>query len=459
MREKVLLNERYGTVEVDSSGIITGYNNKGQAALSVFYKKQSSDNLKGLNIAELSGTDGVVVYNSDLPCEIISSLSGIIVIDYIVYKDTGNVIIRFAPINEVFVPFFKMIKTSSLLYMELDKDLNILFMSDMFVAITGINTSDMYGSGISSFTDKSSTVKIGSAAELCNKNVNDSTKINDIQFSFKGIVRIFDMELSTATKDQGSVPSIFCYLIDRFYEKKCKTMVRTIRRMSAVANFAGGIAHDYNNALTAVLGNISLAKMDAEKDSELEELLDDAESAGLKIKTLTERLGMFARGMKPAKDETDIKKLLENILPEVLAGYKGQCVINIKENMTHPEIDQELVSEAVKHVIENAVDAVDRPDGEITIEAGETEVNQESVFRETSLVSGKYIVISVKDNGTGVDKLSVKDIFDPYVTTKNGREGLGLALAYTILKRHRGFISVDTAPGGGADFRIYIPLF
>ena len=86
-------------------------------------------------------------------------------------------------------------------------------------------------------------------------------------------------------------------------------MGRTIRRMSAVANFAGGIAHDYNNALTAVLGNISLAKMDAEKNSELEELLRDAESAGFKIKLLTERLAMFSRGMKPAKDKTDIKKL------------------------------------------------------------------------------------------------------------------------------------------------------
>lgn len=229
--------------------------------------------------------------------------------------------------------------------------------------------------------------------------------------------------------------------------------------MSAVANFAGGIAHDYNNALTAVLGNISLAKMDAEKNSELEELLRDAESAGLKIKILTERLGMFARGMKPAKDKTDIKKLVEGIFPDLFLNYKGRYKINIQDKMTQPEIDQELISEAVRHVIENAIDAADKTDGEISIDAKEADVDQESVFREISLVAGRYIIISVTDNGEGLESYAAGDIFDPYVTTKNGREGLGLALAYTILKRHRGFISVDIPEGGGAVFKIYIPLF
>ena len=133
--------------------------------------------------------------------------------------------------------------------------------------------------------------------------------------------------------------------------------------------------------------------------------------------------------------------------------------MNIQENMKHPEIDYELISEAFRHVIENAVDAADRPDGEIIITAEEVDVKEEIVFREISLVSGRYITISVRDNGSGLDYLDKRDIFDPYITSKQDREGLGLAIAYTILKRHRGFISVDTPETGGADFKIYIPLF
>ncbi len=458
MKEIILLNERYGTVEIDNSGIITGCNKNGLALLSNPGKNNSGD-LKGLNISGFTrGCEGLAFSFED-PRLIFSLIKGIKLIDSIYYKNQKTSIIRFLPENEGTAPFFNILKFFSILYMELDEDLNILLMSDFLCRLTGIDKSELYGSNISNFTDKSSTGKISSAAGLSSRNINDCTKINEIQFSFKGLIRNFDMEITASDDAGGFTPSVFCYLLDSSFEKKCKTLTRSIRRMSAVANFAGGIAHDYNNALTAVLGNISLAKMDAEKDSELEELLCDAESAGLKIKTLTERLGMFARGMKPAKDKTDIKKLIESALPDLFSGYKGQHIIEIQENMTNPEIDQELISEAFRHVIENAVDVSDKPGGEILIKADEIEISQESVFRETSLVSGKYIVISVRDNGPGVDPLSTREIFDPYVTTKDGREGLGLALAYTIIKRHRGFISVDTPENGGADFKIYIPLF
>jgi len=163
--------------------------------------------------------------------------------------------------------------------------------------------------------------------------------------------------------------------------------------------------------------------------------------------------------MKPSREKTDIKKLIENSIPEMLCRYKGHLTVSIQDNMTCPEIDPVLISEAIGHVVENAVDAVDNPDGRIDVEVEEAEINKQLIFRETSLVSGRYIIISVKDNGSGFEPLTSSEIFDPYVTAKDGREGLGLALAYTILKRHRGFISVENPEGGGTLFKIYLPLF
>ena len=458
MREKVLLNERYCAVEIDKDGKISGYNKNAQTVFSDLLNLKKTEDLKGASIFKFSGLPETNPYDSTVPEKIISSMDNLTLVDSVFYKKTGSVIVRFVRDNQVFSSFFNLVKISSSLYLELDSEFNIIFGSELFLETAGAEKSETYGASISVFTDKKNRAKISSAADLCKKN-SGCVKTGEIQFNFNGVIFSYDLEVSAVNDRNGVFSGIICHCSDRSIEKKCKMMSRTIRRMSAVANFAGGIAHDYNNALTAVLGNISLAKMDAGKNSELEELLQDAESAAMKIKNLTERLGMFARGMKPSREKTDIKKLIENSIPEMLCRYKGHLTVSIQDNMTCPEIDPVLISEAIGHVVENAVDAVDNPDGRIDVEVEEAEINKQLIFRETSLVSGRYIIISVKDNGSGFEPLTSSEIFDPYVTAKDGREGLGLALAYTILKRHRGFISVENPEGGGTLFKIYLPLF
>ncbi len=456
MVDKKLFNGRYCAVEINKSGIITAYNKNARLILSGNNPEKVPENVC---ITEFADSSENADFNPDHPEIIFSKITGIKLIDIAYYAETESFIAWFTSGNAALNSFFDVVKLSSSIFLELDADQSIIFASESFFKISGCSKSKVYGAGISAFIEKKSLTKITSSIELCRNNVLDSIKIDDIQFVFSNIPRIFDLDVHPVKDADNIFTGTIFHFIDTSHEKKFKQMSNTIRRMSAVANFAGGIAHDYNNALTAVLGNISLAKMDAEKNSELEELLKDAESAGLKIKTLTERLGMFSRGMKPAKTKTDIKVLIENIVSEIFAGYNGRCSVNIQDNLSYPEIDPDLISEAVRHVFENAIDAACKPSGEITISVGETEISKESVFRETSLVSGKYIVISVKDNGAGFEKHVINDIFDPYITTKPGREGLGLALTYTILKRHRGFISADSSDGEGAEFKIYIPLF
>ncbi len=459
MRDTVLFNERYCTVEIDRDGIISGYNNNARSVISDLFKLQKSEDLNGLSICKFSDSFDSGKYDSSVPEKIISCIDELTLIDTIHYDKTGSVIVRFVRDNDEFSSYFNFIKFSSSLFLELDKEQNIIFASELFLKTASAGKSEIYGENISALTDKQGSTKIGSAVALCRENISGFTKIDQLQMKFGGSVRCYDIEASAVKDGNGAFSGLLCCCSDTSFEKRCGVMNRSIRKMSAIANFAGGIAHDYNNALTAVLGNISLAKMDAGKNSELEELLRDAESAGMKIKTLTERLGMFARGMKPAKEKTDIGSLVQNSLPEMFCGYKGRYTVSFQENMTSPEIDPVLVREAICHVIENAVDAVDNTDGKIEISVEEGEINKQAVFRETSLVAGRYIIISVKDNGAGIESSHGGEIFDPYISTKAGRDGLGLALAYTILKRHRGFISAENAGDGGALFKIYLPLF
>lgn len=459
MKEKLISNERYGVIETDKTGIITAYNGNGLNLISEFCNCKKENGLKGVSITALADSTAADPYDNTVPEKIISSINELKLIDRIFYKETETVITRFVKKDEASSVLFDLINHSSSLYLELDVNSDILSASDSFCKISGLDKSLVLGEPFSGFTDKKNIDKIKETLGHPENNGVRCLKIENIHFLFGGIVRVYDVEMFPLNDSIGKATGGLCHLIDTSLEKRCQKLSSSIRRMSAVANFAGGIAHDYNNALTAVLGNISLAKMDIEKSNEMYELLSDAESAGLKIKTLTERLGLFARGMKPSKKKTDIKELIENLLPEVFAVYKGHYQVIIQDDMQKPEIDEELISEALEHIIENAVDASDRSDGEIIVNAKEVNVENESVFRETSLVSGRYIVVSVKDNGYGIDQLISRDIFDPYVTTKAGREGLGLALAYTILKRHRGFISADTPENGGVVFNIYLPLF
>lgn len=242
-------------------------------------------------------------------------------------------------------------------------------------------------------------------------------------------------------------------------ERDIADLYRQNKKLTAIAIFAGGIAHDYNNALTAVLGNISLAKFEAEQNRELLDLLNDAEKASMKIKILTERLSAYSRGIKPARTRVRLASLVEEICAQKRRDFAGSIIVAGGDSRVEIEGDSQLLYMTFECVIENAIEAVDPWKGKINLGISEVDVVLDEVFREMTLVPGRYIKLAVSDDGSGIAADKVTDIFNPYFTTKDGHDGIGLALAYSILKRHRGFVSVNSVPGQGSTFLLYIPLF
>ncbi len=231
---------------------------------------------------------------------------------------------------------------------------------------------------------------------------------------------------------------------------------RLMKKLMMISMFSAGIAHDYNNALTAVMGNISLSKFEAEGNRELMELLSDAEKASIRIKEMTERLSTFTRGIKLLKSRTDFVALVRPVFDRLVQDHRGTHEFIAAENIPSPEADPGLLEVAVECIILNSLEAA--PEGAVEVSVSTTEVDREQNFREMSLVAGNYIRLSVKDNGSGIDKGSMKSLFNPYFTTKEGHDGTGLALAYSILKRHHGFISVESSAAGTV-FTLFVPLF
>lgn len=224
-------------------------------------------------------------------------------------------------------------------------------------------------------------------------------------------------------------------------------------KLDSLGMLAGGIAHDFNNILTAILGYISLSKMDAEPGSELFNQLDNAERATFRAKDLTQQLLTFSKGGVPLKTLTSIKEIIEDSATFALRGSKVKCEPQLADDLWVIEADEGQISQAVNNLTMNAQQAM--PAGGIMrITAENVLVHKKD---NLPLQEGRYVNITISDQGHGIPKELFPKIFDPYFTTKQKGSGLGLAVVYSIIKNHGGYINVGSELGTGTTFTIYLP--
>ncbi len=228
------------------------------------------------------------------------------------------------------------------------------------------------------------------------------------------------------------------------------------RQLESIAALSGGIAHDYNNLLTAIMGNISLCLTGLDPDSPQYDWLDQAQEAALIAKELTNRLITFSKGGTPQKETVDAAELIEGATAFALSGSNIEAHYIFEENLWYMDVDRIQVGQAVHNVVINAREAMPEG-GELSVSAW-NEILPDS---DNAPVFGRHVVISIQDSGPGIDPSIVNRIFDPYFTTKEmGDErglGLGLSIANSIIEKHGGVIGVATEEGQGACFSIYMP--
>jgi PAS domain S-box-containing protein len=233
-----------------------------------------------------------------------------------------------------------------------------------------------------------------------------------------------------------------------------KELLRT-QKLESVGILAGGIAHDFNNILTAIIGNISLAKHQVTSEDEIFDLLNEAEMASTRAQGLTKQLLTFAKGGTPVKETASIKDIIKESTLFVLRGSKSNCEFSIGEDLWSVEVDVGQFNQVINNIMINASQAM--PLG------GTIKVTVENLIIEDRdnlpIKPGRYIGISITDQGIGIAEEYLSKIFDPYFTTKQEGSGLGLATTYSIIKRHDGHITVESQLGVGTTIHIYLPAF
>lgn len=225
------------------------------------------------------------------------------------------------------------------------------------------------------------------------------------------------------------------------------------RNLESIGVLAGGIAHDFNNILMAILGNLSLAKMFVSKEEKIYDYLEASEKASLRARDLTLQLLTFSRGGTPVKQTVSLSKLIEESATFPLSGSKVRSELDIAPDLWPVDVDKSQVSQVIHNMVMNASQSM--ADGGVI----HIKVDNRLIMEDSSLPlkPGTYICIAIKDNGTGIPPEMLPDIFDPYFTTKEMGKGLGLTTAFSIIKRHDGFIQVESPPGQGTTFSIYLP--
>jgi two-component system, cell cycle sensor histidine kinase and response regulator CckA len=242
--------------------------------------------------------------------------------------------------------------------------------------------------------------------------------------------------------------------------KHLEEQFRQVQKLEAVGQLAGGVAHDFNNILAAILMQIGLLRHDPDLSSYTREALKELEVEAQRAATLTRQLLMFSRRSVLDVKVLNLNDVVEHLLKMLRRLIGEQTELNFVASPAKMtvEADAGMLEQVIMNLTVNARDAMPRG-GRITIATQCIDVSLADARETPERRPGKFVCMSVQDTGSGMDEVTMRRIFDPFFTTKEAGKGTGLGLAtvHGIVGQHKGWIEVQSAPGKGTTFRVLLP--
>ena len=266
-------------------------------------------------------------------------------------------------------------------------------------------------------------------------------------------------------REDGRIVGYAKVVRDFTERRQLEEAVRQTQRLESVGVLAAGVAHDFNNVLTAILGNVAMVRrrLDGkEVGAEVQEMLVAAERAGNRAAHLVKQLLNYAGKGRREIQPVDISQVAKDALAIVQASVSRKITLRseIPQESRMIQADVGQVQQLLLNLVLNGAEAIGDREGEVFVrmrvrDVSEAELNR--AFPAFSLTAGQYTEILVSDTGSGMDEKTLQQIFDPFFTTKFLGRGLGLAAALGIVRAHGGGIAVQSAPGKGSTFSVLLP--
>ncbi len=244
--------------------------------------------------------------------------------------------------------------------------------------------------------------------------------------------------------------------------ERLQAQLAQAQKMESIGRLAGGVAHDFNNMLSVILGHSEMALATLDSSHSLHDAISEIRKAAERSAGFTRQLLAFARKQTVAPRVLDLNETVEGMLAMLrrLIGEDIDLAWRPRELIGAVKIDPTQIDQILANLCVNARDAIENT-GKITIETGNASFDAAFCAMHPEIQPGDYIVLAVSDNGCGIGRDALPHLFEPFFTTKEiGKgTGLGLATVYGIVKQNNGFINVYSEPGEGSTFKIYIPRY
>lgn len=255
------------------------------------------------------------------------------------------------------------------------------------------------------------------------------------------------------TDPQGAISGVVLAFSDVTLQRRSEREMLKTSKLESISVLAGGVAHDFNNILTAIMGHLALAKLDAAAGKNSLNRVARAENACQRARGLTKQLLTFATGGQPIRRTVDLNEVVREAVDFSLPGSMVQTQLDLFEGSLWVDLDEDQFTQVLSNLMINASHAM--PDGgRLEIQTTRSRLADAAGLQ---LEPGDYTVLRVSDQGVGIDPEHMERIFDPFFTTKSGGHGLGLAACFSIVRSHGGAITVESKVGEGTTFKVFLP--
>ena len=311
-----------------------------------------------------------------------------------------------------------------------------------------------------------------SKGALLNTDIDDLFKLHGIDIgSIKDFLQSnkeFEQEISYENKTiflkikpVVNIENVVIYLLvvmrDITLEKEMRREIEKKRKLDSLGLLSAGLAHDFNNIMSGIYGNIQLAQHHLQQKNlnEVNEFLKSAVESIDRAVKLTQQLMTFTKGGVPVIGHVDIGELIRSVVLFNLSGSNVNVHFDIAEDLEMAAADENQVSDVISNLVINAKQSMEETGGNIYVKAKNVRGPLKINFKT---IKGDFVMFSIRDDGPGIPPENIDKIFDPYFTTKSSGTGIGLSIVYSIIKQHNGYITVESELGKGTVFKIYLPI-
>jgi len=241
--------------------------------------------------------------------------------------------------------------------------------------------------------------------------------------------------------------------------KKIETQLQQAQKMEAIATLAGGVAHEFNNALMGTMGNIELLKMDLPQDERRDRYFEAMKRSGHRMSRLTDQLLAYAQGGKYRPENLKLDDFVIETVPILQHDLNSAVRVetHFSKDISYIKADYAQMQIVLSAILANSNEAIE-DEGLIKITAGNEDLDEDFTKQHPGFKPGPYVCLTIEDDGKGMDEETRSGIFEPFFTTKFQGRGMGMAAVYGIVKNHDGWIAVDSELGKGTTIRIYLPV-